>query len=314
MSCFLFCVCAVALLTLLAAARTEPEHGTCLMQLATGSVAKMDLKSAGDAAEAHPHILIATPVENLTAQENASAPAAAAAEENASASPAVSPARGSAATVPPSTPLAVRVQATAKEGSHSVVLGPAYKLAMELRLPIRMYDLHTGPYGPVRKFLGSLKQELCASGPLSPARLVVLDVRGEHKNYSIASLDLMEQDSVHLGPGAEGAGPTGGVPAAALDEQQETIVDMEVLPMAYPGDVDAAQVMAVWQKQLTDKKSSLRSGLVGNALVGATLVQLGPSVSADASVNEWGLVVRNGAQTPAQGLFLGVLLTMVFSF
>mmetsp|Transcript_75087 Transcript_75087/g.220018 ORF Transcript_75087/g.220018 Transcript_75087/m.220018 type:complete len:302 (+) Transcript_75087:122-1027(+) len=218
-----------------------------------------------------------------------------------------------AARAPAAVPLAVKVQGTARNGSQKVLLGPAWALLAELHVPMRLRDLHTGPYGPMRNFVDRLAQELSAAGPVSASRLVVLDVRGENKNFSLPSLDLLELNLLDAtpagahethGPHRHGADP-GDVEDAVSQysgKEQETIVDIEILPMEHPGDLPPAQVFDAWQQQLADGHSLLRQGHVAKPMDGATLTRVGPSLPVNGSENEWAAIVRNGAAKPMYGL------------
>lgn len=295
---------AAALLALLAgeeaAAATvasDAEPGTCLMQLGFarilhGGVSLLRLQLAED-------------LDNSTANANATAK--------------------DAMEVPAAVPLAVKVKATAKDGTESVLVGPAWRLLMELHLPVRLRDLHAGPYGPMRKFVDTLEKELVATGPLATARLVTLDVRGENKNFSLKSLDLLELGLLSFSSGNASAKGKDlghledledGVVSDSSAKTEETIVDLEVLPMKHPGDVPPLQLLQAWQAQLADEKSKLRQGPLSLPLTGATLVRVGPPLPADGSANEWGVVARNSAQGPMGGfwsLAIGVLLAPVLS-
>lgn len=211
------------------------------------------------------------------------------------------------AATPAQVPLAVKVQDTAKDGTETVLVGPAYHLLMELHVPVRLRDLHTGHFGPMRKFLNSLTNELALTGPISVQRLVMLDVRGENKNFSLQSLDLLELNLLSLlGSGNESASGPHEAEETSSDsssDKQETIFDIEVLPMQHPGDLSPAQLLAGWQAQLADANSKLREGPLAKPLNGATLVRVGPPLAVDGSENHWGNIIKNSAQGHLRGFW-----------
>eukprot|EP00408_Alexandrium_pacificum_P042139 CAMPEP_0171238850 /NCGR_PEP_ID=MMETSP0790-20130122/43680_1 /TAXON_ID=2925 /ORGANISM="Alexandrium catenella, Strain OF101" /LENGTH=318 /DNA_ID=CAMNT_0011705217 /DNA_START=141 /DNA_END=1100 /DNA_ORIENTATION=+ len=213
------------------------------------------------------------------------------------------------AMVPPAVPLSIKVQDTAKNGTETVLVGPAWNLLMELHVPMRLRDLHTGKYGPMRKFLDTLTKELVATGPMSESRLVMLDVRGENRNFSLHSLDLLELGLISFpsdnktSKTSEGGDVEAAVSADTDSNSQETIVDIEVLPMQHPGDASSDELFAVWQADIADKNSKLRQGRLSAPLTGATLVRVGPPLSADGSENRWGTIIRSSAQGPRHGVW-----------
>jgi len=302
-----------ALPALLAAAGAAPaERGTCLMQLGISGFQRvlslLDRKLEDYDGGNHPHTIVGmhtdphTMVDTKTANDTSK--------------------EAAAAVAPVAVPLAVKVQATARDGEGGVLLQPAWSLLAELHVPVRLRDLHTGPHGPVRKFVKTLGTELARAGQLPESRLVVLDVRGEHTNYSLKSLDLLEHQLDLMELELRSAGPvhqTNRLPSMPSGDgaEQETIVDIEVLPMEHPGEKTAAEVLKEWQKQLSDQKSHLRQGPLAAPLQHATLVRVGPPLPADGTENEWGVVpLRSSAQTPVHGLWslsIGIALATVWS-
>jgi len=230
--------------------------------------------------------------------------------------------------VPPEVPLAIKVQDTAKNGTETVLVGPAWNLLMELHVPMRLRDLHTGKYGPMKTFLDTLSKALVAAGPVSKSRLVMLDVRGENRNFSLHSLDLLELElglisfptdkETDEGSQSERGSSTGSGSDSKEtgSDSRETVIDIEVLPMEHPGDAPPAELLAAWQAQLADRRSELRQGRLSAPLQGATLVRVGPPLPADGSRNRWGTVVKSGARGPARGargLAAGALLAVALS-
>mmetsp|Transcript_115996 Transcript_115996/g.323060 ORF Transcript_115996/g.323060 Transcript_115996/m.323060 type:complete len:364 (+) Transcript_115996:160-1251(+) len=216
-----------------------------------------------------------------------------------------------------SVPLAESVRHTARSGVNHHLATSGWKMLVELHVPVRLRKLHTGPQGPIKKFLATLKQELASAGFMSPARLVILDVRGENKNFSFRALDLMELELLDMDPlrlpqeSAEGLMQEEAVPLRNAKDKKETIVDVEVLPTEDAGALPPGQLLSLWRSKLADAESTLRQGPLGAYLQGATLDRVGPPLTADGSGNAWGAFVRSGAQARThcrRGLLLGVLL------
>mmetsp|Transcript_73297 Transcript_73297/g.170016 ORF Transcript_73297/g.170016 Transcript_73297/m.170016 type:complete len:297 (+) Transcript_73297:164-1054(+) len=196
----------------------------------------------------------------------------------------------SAEDTPASVPLAVTVQQTAMDGAVHVFTGPTWKVLLELHVPVRLLQLHSGSLGPIKKFLSMLSQELCAAGPLSKSRLVMLDVRGENQNLTLNALELTAFNLLVISANTQQS--SRGTPQSL--GAKETIVDMEVLPMEHPEDLPALEVLSRWQAELADENSELRQGPLADVMQGATLVRVGP-LQAGAAGNEWGTLVRSRA-------------------
>lgn len=99
---------------------------------------------------------------------------------------------GKADPVPKEEAVAKRdVRAAAADGQPSLDVDPFWALRVELHLPLRLRDIHTGLQGPVQDFLATVRKEFSAAASLPATRVVLLDVRGENTTLSMLELSQM---------------------------------------------------------------------------------------------------------------------------
>lgn len=192
---------------------------------------------------------------------------------------------------------------------------PKYSLMMEVHIPIRLRELHSGTYGPLPKLVKDLQEQMQAAAEVPASRLLVLDIRGEYMTLDLKQLELLAMNDSHVTSLLEHVpdpemSPTEGALAEAFDceagnemwesgwsqtkkawccrnEQvgcpKETIVDIEVLPGSSSAEPTPASIMTTWARQVADEQSTLRKGPLAPLFQSVTLVTQGsPAAPAEA--------------------------------
>lgn len=198
-------------------------------------------------------------------------------------------------------------------------------LRLELRLSQRLGDLHRGVHGPVPRFLGKLRAELCAAAGVATRRVVIIDIRGQNIKLNVPRTIDDAVDGVEVG----GSSPVPVVPpirtapaatarsqAAASSHpshlqhsvqvlqpmrfqvREETVVDFEVLPGASEFEPTPGELFRLWSAQLLDAQSGLRQGQLPIALADAKLLRPLPPLGADLAANGTSNATAFAAATP----------------
>lgn len=170
---------------------------------------------------------------------------------------------------------------------------PNEALHLELRLPVELHTLQSGPLGPASHFLRMLKEQLSAAAGLPARRLVPLSIRGEYTGLRLAALQREFALPFHvpreasLAAAGRRAEAKHGAAAAPLDKaaaatkathpetemRLETIIDLEVLPATLKEEKTVQEVFEKLLAQLADEDGDLMQGPLGSALQGATLLR-----------------------------------------
>jgi hypothetical protein len=173
-------------------------------------------------------------------------------------------------------------------------------LRFELQLPYELKELNRGRFGPAYKLLKALHHALCESVGIDEARVVMLDIRGEHMRLNLLGVnsgliqrffDNMEGQQADDSTGsASGVKSEGGALLQIVSsdsDTDDTIIDFEVKD----GSPSAMDAFHAWQEQLRDVSSKLRQGPYGDllekALIKESLESEEQQFDCDAGLPRW---------------------------